>query len=141
MTTPDRLRDDARDSAGLAAHLSSLHDAMRKAGKRFAHVDDSERHRVRKRLKRLRYLAELVGPLYDDKAVERYLAKLRPAQDALGAYIDLIVAIGFARDAVTAGDARAWFNVGWLSAQLPRGVKRCAKALAQAATATPFWRR
>jgi inorganic triphosphatase YgiF len=127
--------------ADIAARLSALHAAVRKAAKRFARVDDAERHRVRKRLKRLRYLAEMIGPLYDAKAVERYLARLRPAQDALGAYVDEIVAIELARENVASGDARAWFNVGWLSAQLPRGVRRCRRALESAATARPFWGR
>ena len=123
----------------IAARLAALHAAMRKAARRFARVDDVERHRVRKRLKRLRYLAEMVAPLYEAKAVERYLARLRPAQDALGAYVDRSVAIEFARENVVA-DARAWFNVGWLSARRPDGVKRCCKALVQAANARPFWR-
>ena len=138
----DSAANAGHDAQGaLAARLDKLHGALEKAAQRFQHIDDNERHRVRKRLKRLRYLAELVGPLYAPRSVERYLAKLRPVQDALGVYIDLIVGIELARENVAAGDARAWFNVGWLSAQLPMGVKRCRKALEQAATARPFWRR
>jgi triphosphatase len=125
----------------IEARLTKLHAALERAAKRFHRIDDTERHRVRKRLKRLRYLAELIAPLYSAREVERYLARLRPAQDALGAYIDLIVGIALARENVDAGDARAWFNVGWLRAQLPRGVKRCRKALAPAASARPFWKR
>lgn len=133
---------DGRDAqAAIAARLGKLHGALEKSARQFEHLDDNERHRVRKRLKRLRYLAELIGPLFAERAVERYLARLRPAQDALGAYIDLIVGTKLARESVDAGDDRAWFNVGWLSAQLPRGVKRCRKALTQAEAAQPFWRR
>jgi inorganic triphosphatase YgiF len=124
----------------IATRLAKLHAALERAAKRFGQIGDNERHRVRKRLKRLRYLAELVAPLYGARAVERYLARLRPAQDALGDHIDLIVGIGLARESIDAGDPRAWFNVGWLGARLPRSVKRCRRALVQAATATPFWR-
>lgn len=142
VMTPDAGASDGHGvHAALAARLGKLHGALEKAARQFGRVDDNERHRVRKRVKRLRYLAELVGPLYDARAVERYLVELRPAQDALGAYVDLIVGIELARESVEAGAARAWFNVGWLSAQLPPGAKRCKKALARAATARPFWRR
>ncbi len=134
-------RDDGDVHAAIATRLGTLHASMKKAAHRFDRLGDDERHRVRKRLKRLRYFAELIGPLHDPRAVRRYLAKLRPAQDALGAYIDLIVGIEFARERVAAGDERAWFNVGWLCAQLPRGVKRCRRALEDAAKARPFWRR
>ncbi len=127
--------------AAIAAHLSKLHAALDKAGKRFGEVDDDERHRIRKRLKRLRYLAEMVAPLYGSGAVDRYLARLRPAQDALGAYVDLTVGLELAAASVAGGDSGAWFNVGWLKAQQPRAAKRCGKALAEAATAKPFWRR
>ena len=98
-------------------------------------------HRIRKRLKRLRYLAELVASLYAPSRVERYLAALRPAQDALGTHIDLIVGLGLAQDAARRGDARAWFNVGWLTAELATSGRRCRKALAHAAKARPFWKR
>ena len=114
---------------------------MKRAARRFDRFDTEERHRVRKRLKRLRYFAELVGPLFEARTVRRYLARLRPAQDALGTYIDLIVGIRFARERIEAGDERAWFNVGWLCAQLPRSMRRCREALADAASARPFWRR
>jgi len=142
IVVPLSASADAHDAhAEIAIRLSKLHTSLAKAAKRFGAVDDAERHRVRKRLKRLRYLAEMVGPLYGSGAVDRYLARLRPAQDALGAYVDLIVGLELAAASVTAGDAGAWFNVGWLKAQLPRAAKRCRKALAEAATAKPFWRR
>ena len=54
--------------------------------------------------------------------------------------MDLIVAVRLAHDLIDAGDARAWFNVGWLKAQLPRTLARCAKALRRVGSARPFWR-
>ena len=142
IVAPASASTNAHDAhAAIATRLAKLHAALAKAAKRFGEVDDAERHRVRKRLKRLRYLAEMVGPLYGSAAVDRYLARLRPAQDALGAYVDLLVGLELASARVTAGDSGAWFNVGWLKAQLPRATKGCRKAPAEAATAKPFWRR
>lgn len=129
----------SRSQAAIAARLTLLHAELEKAAKRFARLDEDDRHRVRKRLKRLRYLAELVAPLYAKRRVERYLDRLRPAQDELGAYVDHVVATRLAREAVAAGDTPAWFNVGWLSAQMPLDVERCRRALREASTARPFW--
>ena len=92
-------------------------------------------------MKRLRYLAELVATLYKPARVERYLDALRPAQDALGTHIDLMVGLRMAHDAALGGDAAAWFNVGWLTAQLDPSTSDCAKALARAAKAKAFWKR
>ena len=125
----------------ISIRLDQLHAHLEKGSRRFDRLRDEARHRVRKRLKRLRYLAELVGHLYADRSVQQYLARLRPAQDALGADLDFVVGHKLALERVEAGHERAWFNVGWLSAQRPQSLKRCSKALAKAALAKPFWTR
>ena len=130
----------ARPIAVIDAHLDKLHTRLKRDARRYEQLDELERHGVRKRLKRLRYLSELVAPLYRSGRVERFLEQLGPAQDELGHYMDLVVALRLAHDTIDAGDARAWFNVGWLKAQLPRAIGRCAKALRKVATARPFWR-
>lgn len=124
----------------IGARLARLHGQMKRSASKFELLDEPTRHRVRKRLKRLRYLAELVGPLYKAREVKRYLERLRPAQDALGTHIDLLVARAMAREAADSGDARAWFNVGWLTAQVPASARRCRKALVIASGARRFWR-
>jgi inorganic triphosphatase YgiF len=129
-----------RPTAVIAAHLAKLHARLKRDARRYEQLDELERHAVRKRLKRLRYLSELVAPLYRSGRVDRFLEQLEPAQDELGHYMDLVVALRLAHDVIDAGDARAWFNVGWLKAQLPRALGRCAKALRKVATARPFWR-
>ena len=128
---PDRL---------VARHLDKLHDRIRRDAKRFEELDEPARHRVRKRLKRLRYLSELVAPLYKRGRVKRFLDTLEPAQDELGRYIDLVVATELAHEIVERGDARAWFNVGWLKAQVPRAIERCGKCLRHVVGAEPYWR-
>ncbi|HEX4235158.1 MAG TPA: CHAD domain-containing protein [Caldimonas sp.] len=127
-------------SVVVARHLGRLHEQLRRDAKRFAKLDEMRRHRARKRLKRLRYLGELVAPLYKASHVERFARALGPAQDALGRYVDLVVAGRLAREAVDAGDARAWFNVGWLQAQQPRAIERCGKRLRDVVAAEPYWR-
>jgi triphosphatase len=123
----------------IAAHLGKLHARLKRDARRFEQLDELERHAARKRLKRLRYLSELVAPLHRGGRVGRFLGGLEPAQDELGHYMDILVAMRLAHGVVDAGDARAWFNVGWLKAQLPRAIERCAKALRSVATARPFW--
>jgi inorganic triphosphatase YgiF len=47
----------------LGSRLEKLHSQVGKDGRRFQQLDVVSQHRVRKRLKRLRYLAEFVAPL------------------------------------------------------------------------------
>lgn len=131
---------DAEAALGhVRERLDKLHRQLRRAGRRFTGLTPEERHSVRKRLKRLRYLAEFVAPLFGDKKSERYLEALRPAQDALGHYNDEVVAQAMLRQ-WTAHDSAAWFGVGWLKAHEAERVQACARALTAARDARPFWR-
>lgn len=123
----------------MATRLARLHKQVERDGSRFDRLGEAEQHRVRKRLKRLRYLAELVGGLFDHDAVDRYLSQLRPAQDALGEHNDTWVALALYRSAAEQGVHPAWFAVGWLTARLPRTVRQSGKALAKVSSATRFW--
>ena len=136
---PDASAESPR--ATMARRLDKLHRRLARDAKRFAELSSVERHGVRKRLKRLRYLTEAVAPLFGKRAVARFLAALEPAQDGLGRYVDLVVASRLARDAAEAGDGRAWFNVGWLQAKEAGAVRRCSAALREAAEAGPYWDR
>lgn len=111
-----------------------LHD-----GAHFETLAPDQQHRVRKRLKRLRYLAEFVGPLFGRKAARRYADGLARAQDALGLYQDGVVAIAQYRQAPPQ-DARAWFAVGWLEARQPRAARACGKALSRLKDLDRFWK-
>jgi inorganic triphosphatase YgiF len=137
---PPSTAGDADTGPFVARRLDKLHKRARRDAARFDELDEPSRHAVRKRLKRLRYLAELVAPLYKEGRVKRYLRTLGPAQDALGQFMDLVVAGSLAREIVDGGDSRAWFNVGWLKAQLPDAVDRCGKCLRVVVGAEPFWR-
>lgn len=128
----------------LRKRLQRLHRQVVRDGQRFESLPIEDQHRTRKRLKRLRYLAEFVAPLFADaddgktSAAERYLKRLRPAQDALGEFNDEAVAMALYREAA-ARDARAWFAVGWFSARHAAGAKACRKALGKIEKARRFW--
>ncbi len=133
----------------LRKRLQRLHEQALRDGGRFESLDTEGQHRVRKRLKRLRYLAEFAAPLFetedetkgDDKsAAERYLKRLRPAQDALGEYNDEAVAMALYREA-TAHDARAWFAAGWFGARHAAGAAACREALEKIKGARRFWKK
>jgi CHAD domain-containing protein len=127
----------------LRKRLRKLHRQAVRDGERFESLDTESQHRVRKRLKRLRYLAEFVAPLFDDgdeDAAERYLKALRPAQDALGEFNDEAVAMALYRGAA-ARDGRAWFAVGWFTARHAAGAKACRKALGKIEDAPRFWKK
>jgi len=84
-------RDSATVATHIAARLDKLHRCLLSGARGFSGTGETEQHRVRKRLKRLRYVAELVAPLYRAADLRRYVAKLKTAQDELGVYFDLVV--------------------------------------------------
>lgn len=126
-----------REVAG--ARLQSLYAKVRKAGRQFERLPSQERHRVRKRLKRLRYLAELVRPAYRKTEVDAFVDALKELQDALGRYQDLAAGQALMRERA-AEDAAAWFGAGWLAARQEAVASECAAACRHMARrAKPFW--
>lgn len=122
----------------LVKRLNKLHDRVVADGKRFLDLPPEDQHQVRKRLKRLRYLAEFAVPVFGKGRVGRYLKHLRPAQDALGTHHDDVVALeGFRAQAHP--DAGAWFAIGWLSAEQVRTAAVCHKALTKMRPSDRFW--
>lgn len=123
----------------LAQRLQALHRQVRRDGRQFDQLPPERQHRVRKRAKRLRYLAEFVRPLWRAKAVGRYVDTLKPVQDALGAHNDTAVAAQrFRDDAAHSPDAL--FAAGFLQAHLDRTGRDAHKALRRfGERAEPFW--
>lgn len=138
--------DEARQQ--LRERLQRLHKQAVRDGERFESLATEHQHRARKRLKRLRYLAEFVAPLFAEAdgskkkkdAAERYLKALRPAQDALGEFNDEAVALALYRE-VASRDPRAWFAVGWFSARRAAGATACREALERIGEAPRFWKK
>lgn len=122
----------------VAASLDALHRRVTRDGRRFDKLPLPEQHRVRKRLKRLRYLAEMTGSLWPKGALRSYLKHLAKAQESLGRHNDIAVAVDAFRDDASA-HPDAWFAVGFLQAQLPKMARRARKALGEVANAGKGW--
>ena len=122
----------------VRSHLRELHEQVTQDGKRFPKLDQDRQHRVRKRLKRLRYLGEFAAPLYPAGAVRRSMARIKPAQDALGQFNDEIMAQGLFEE-LAQSDPDALFAVHWLQERRPAQAKACRKTLQRLAAARPFW--
>ncbi len=124
--------------AALVAPLKHLHKQVKRDSVHFSTLDDPSRHALRRRIKRLRYAAELCGSLWSPKAVSKYLRRLQKAQTPLGEFNDAVVAEGVYRN-LAGEDPRAWFPVGWLVARRAALLKTCARSLKKAATEAVFW--
>ncbi|WP_198970918.1 CYTH and CHAD domain-containing protein [Xylophilus sp. ASV27] len=133
--------DAAAARRALRRQLRRLQARVLEDAARFTSLAPEAQHRTRRRLKRLRYLAEFVAPLWGKaKDAATYLQALRPAQDLLGRQHDEAVACGLYR-AAAMQDPRAWFGAGWLAARQPEGARACAEALGRIAGAAPFWKK
>ena len=130
----------AADFASLAGQrLDAWQRQVLRDAKRFAELDDTARHRLRRRVKRLRYAAEFVASLHPPKAVARYLRVLEAVQDSLGRTNDMNVALARYRSLVDTHPA-AWFAVGRLSVRRESLLIENATALKAFNRAEPFWR-
>ena len=124
----------------LAKRLDRWHRRAAADAKRFAELDDEARHRLRKRIKRLRYAVEFSASLFAQRKVRRYLKPLRALQERLGALNDITVAMA-TYSGLRDTDPRAWFALGWLAARRERVIKEARGDLRGFAKAARFWRR
>jgi CHAD domain-containing protein len=122
----------------VGKRLARLFKQVRADAARFEALDDTARHRLRKRVKRLRYLSEFVGTLFRPSPLRRFLKRLAPAQEALGDFNDVCVARALFKDAA-ADDPLAMFALGWLAHERDDAIARCTRALAPLRRAEPFW--
>lgn len=140
-----QLMSDARSFS--EAVLDKAHRKLLKRGKGFAVLDADDRHKLRIRIKKVRYASEFFSPLYHIERRENYLVALRNMQDGLGKLNDVESARGL-MDSLATGDserarrvARAGgLVIGWhrhaaalRENQLVRHWRRLEKA-------EPFWR-
>ena len=122
----------------LGKRLAHLHADVRRDAKRFDQLSPSRQHRVRKRLKRLRYLAEFSASLFGAQRVERYLERWCEAQDALGDNNDRRVGLGWVSG--SSSDVAAKDAAQWMAAHLRASVQRCDRALRKAVNSPVFWK-
>ena len=122
----------------VAERLAKLFQQLRRDAGRFEALDDAARHRLRKRVKRLRYLSEFAAPAFRDKRVRAFLKRLAPAQQELGRFNDVCVAQALFASAAAA-DPLAMFALGWLAHERDAAIARCVRALAPLRRAEVFW--
>jgi triphosphatase len=122
----------------LRLRLKSLRSQTLKDGKKFLSLSEDRQHRVRKRLKRLRYLSEFSAPLFSTRKTADFIDALKPAQDALGLSNNELIALrAYRKLAIT--DKQAWFGIGWLSSRRCSNAQLCLKEMVVFAKARPFW--
>lgn len=97
--------------------LSGQFAKVLKRGRRFKSLGVNELHRLRLAAKKLRYLADFLLPLYDDrKSVKQFFRKLAGLQEELGCYNDMAVTASLldGLDAEAAeGDIAGAVIAGW----------------------------
>ncbi len=124
----------------LAQRLTRWHRQVLVDAQAFETLDDEGRHRLRKRIKRLRYAVEFAASLFDGRGVRRYLKVLRALQERLGTVNDVAVGIALYSAALPA-DARALFALGWLASQRERALAACKPELKCFVGLKRFWRK
>lgn len=130
--------DPGEGLAHLVAGLRKLARQVRRGARDFDALPFERRHEVRKRLKRLRYLAEFAAPAFDRAEVKAWLGHVAAAQDALGRHVDLALAERrFA--ALAASDPDALFAAGWLHAKADDAARAARKSLQRLRDAKAFW--
>ncbi len=144
VTVAGEAATGAAASAPLAPlarrRLARWQRAITDQASRFAHLDDTARHALRKRAKRLRYASEFVESLFSAKEMRRFLGRLQAAQQALGELSDLALAAErYARD--NAADPRDWFVLGWVAARREAVIAQAAAALSALGERHPFGKR
>lgn len=129
---------DARKQ--VAKRLAKLHRKLLRAGRQFEALAQADRHAERKRVKRLRYLAELTRPLFAGRAVDAYVDALERLQDALGAYQDAVAGRALFAQRAERGEPGAWFAAGWLAAREDTLAADCERACRKTARkAHAYW--
>jgi len=128
----------ASPRAWFAARLRRWHRQARKDAAGFVTLDDAGRHRLRKRVKRLRYAVEFGASLFGPRRVRRYLEPLRALQERLGALNDVVVALAAFRG--PSDDPARVFALGWLAARRDALVAACAPELKAFVKVRSFWK-
>jgi triphosphatase len=115
---PENLGQLAEPAANFARRmLSEQHAKVLKRGRHFKSLTAEERHRLRLAVKKLRYLADFLLPLYGrKKSAKRFSAKLVELQEELGSFNDMATTAsllaGLGTEALDSGAAVAAIT-GW----------------------------
>ncbi|MCL4686517.1 CHAD domain-containing protein [Myxococcota bacterium] len=132
----------------VAPLLERRHERVRRLGRRLAEASTEERHRLRIRLKKLRYAAEFTACLYPERKAARYAQRLARLQDALGHLNDvanaeqqldtLLERLG--DDTSLDASRAAGFVAGWVAHSAHRERTRLPRLWQRFEAAGRFWR-
>jgi len=118
---------------------------VRKRSKRFGRLTASQRHKLRISTKKLRYTMELLGSLFDQDDLQKFMTRLKRLQDDLGYANDVRVAhdilpelCGGRRGPVARAGARL---LEWHEKALAKAERKLRRRLNRVHDATPFWRK
>lgn len=150
---PARLARARPIEAFAADELTRRRKKVKKVGRHLADLDPEARHRLRIRVKKLRYAAEFFSKLFPGKKRRKreVLASLKKLQDALGDVNDVAVQAGLKGDMVAAkGRKRAAQNnqqrafaagliIGHQKARLESLLQSAGDAYEDFKDAKPFW--
>lgn len=135
-----------------AEELRQRRRKIRKAGKRLAELDARQRHKLRIKAKKLRYATEFFASVFPGKKPvrrrDKFVAKLKELQDALGVLNDIIVHESMMRNRlreVRRLPTKEVFAAGQLfgseDARFDLVLKDAERAYANFARTWPFWPR
>ena len=129
-----------------AVVLERCQRRVRKRGRNLAGLTAEERHRLRIAVKKLRYAADFMAPLYPPRQVAAYLRSLSRLQDVFGALNDHATAMrlleNVALELPGAEQQQALGLVwGWIARAAQQELERLPKAWNEFAGIRPFWRR
>lgn len=126
------------------AVLAGRHEKAMRAGTNLAHLDAEGLHRLRIRLKQLRYAVEFFLGIFPGKAPGRYAAALSDIQDCLGLLQDVAMTEPLL-DPLAKGDDRetllhaTGLVYGWQAAASSRARARLERRFKRFATRHGFW--
>ncbi len=115
---PDDLSQLAEPAINFAQRIMSVqHAKVLKRGRRLKSLAPEERHRLRLAVKKLRYVADFLLPLYGSgKSVRRFNDRLADLQEELGSYNDMATTAsllaGLGAESPDSGNAAAAIT-GW----------------------------
>jgi CHAD domain-containing protein len=142
------LASDVKLPRVAARLLDRQQTRATKRGRRARDGEEAHLHRLRIALKKLRYTAEFLAPLYSKREVRRYVRELRGLQEHLGAINDIahvratIAALLRETDTkrTTAGERyAAGLVAGWYRARRPHIVKQALKRWKKFRKVKSFW--
>lgn len=122
--------------------IDRRHKRLLSAGEEIDHLEAEELHKIRLQAKRMRYAAELFGPLWGSKATRRFIRRLAALQECLGVLNDGAVATRLMAELAGNGADRALavgIVRGFMAGRSMVQREEIAKSWSRFRRSSPFW--